>query len=96
MRDYQPVKNNKFWVPDTVWNIVLWTIRDYDRMKYSPRHSREIGVICDCMDMVPDEYFLPVWHSIRYGKPFPNSCRKICSKWKCKIIHDVAEKMGYV
>lgn len=32
MRDYQPHKNNPYWLPNTLYRRVLVTVRDYDRM----------------------------------------------------------------
>ena len=32
MRDYQPHKNNPYWLERTVYNRVLAVVRDYDRM----------------------------------------------------------------
>ena len=32
MRDYQPQKNNPYWLERTVYNRVLAVVRDYDRM----------------------------------------------------------------
>lgn len=32
MRDYQPHKNNPYWLPPTLYRRVLSTVRDYDRM----------------------------------------------------------------
>lgn len=31
-KDYQPVKNNPYYLPQPVYRQVLWLIRDYDRM----------------------------------------------------------------
>ena len=35
MRDRQPTKNNYYHLPKTLYNRVLYTIRDYDRLKQS-------------------------------------------------------------
>ena len=32
MRDYQPHKNNPYWLPNTLYRRVLDTVRDYGRM----------------------------------------------------------------
>lgn len=32
MRDYQPHKNNPYWLPNTLYRRVLAVVRDYDRM----------------------------------------------------------------
>ena len=33
MRDYQRRKNNKYYLPKSVYHRTLWVIRDYERMK---------------------------------------------------------------
>ena len=32
MRDYQPEKNNPYWLPKSLYRRTLYLIRDYDRM----------------------------------------------------------------
>lgn len=32
MRDYQPRKNNQYWMDDRLWRKTLFLIRDYDRL----------------------------------------------------------------
>ena len=45
MRDYQRVKKNKYKLPRSVYNRVLWTIRDYNRMKDEINSLVEISAI---------------------------------------------------
>lgn len=33
MRDYQPTRNNPYYLPKTLYKRVLSTVRDYDRMR---------------------------------------------------------------
>jgi len=35
MHDYQPKKNNRYYLPKTLYKRMIWLIRDYDRMKES-------------------------------------------------------------
>lgn len=50
MRDYQRRKNNKYYLPKSVYHRTLWVIRDYERMKEEVESLVEIsGVNTDGM-----------------------------------------------
>ena len=50
MRDYQRRKNNKYYLPKSVYHRTLWVIRDYERMKEEAESLVEIsGVNTDGM-----------------------------------------------
>lgn len=44
MRDYQPRKNNQYWMDDRLWRKVLAIIRDYERLRAEYNDRVEEGM----------------------------------------------------
>lgn len=53
MRDYQPSKNNPYWLEHTLYRRTLALIRDYDRMKRNHDDIAEQGKSVSNIDGMP-------------------------------------------
>lgn len=60
------------------------------------RFLKDIAVMDDAMELIPQEYRKGIWRSLQGGTYPKDADRCTYSRWKSRYIYAVAEKMGYI
>ena len=96
MRDHYP-KRCKHDIPEQVWYLTLWTLRDYDRLTESGRHPEKVRVINKGLQLIPEGIREGLWKSLKDCTPYPQGIPKaVCRHYKEDLIYYVAKRLYFL
>lgn len=93
MSDYH-LKKGKYTLPKEVYNLIIWTIRNVQRLKeekIDSQYTSDARAVTHAMEQIPEEYRQGVIENITQNKAYPPYAdRSTYSRWKSRFIHTVA------
>lgn len=100
MREYQRKKNNPWRLPQNLYMRVLYTIRDYNRIKAEQNteaHLSEISAIETALLDIPEFFRESILNNILYDSYFPlGADERTYRRYKQRYIYSVAKYLNLI
>lgn len=103
MAEYRPKKNTIYTLPENVYMMMIFTVRDYQRMKEELQSNRpiprsytlEINAIEKALEDLPEEYRKDIWDNIVDNRKLP-ARNKTYTLMKCRFLYQIARYTGRI
>lgn len=99
MKEYQSKKNNPYKLPHHLYMRIIYTIRDYERLKdtSAPSAKKEASAIENALFKIPDFYREGVIENIINGSRYPMGAdERTFRRYKQRYIYLVADMLSLV
>ncbi len=100
MRNYQPRKNNKYYLRPGIFKKTLAIVRDYPelweeekRKEISEQGKRELLAIMQAREALPEEYGEAIFRNLVYGAGTSYMAADTRRRWRARFLYEVASRL---